>query len=148
MRRAIPYHITFTGPPFALATLLSYLPSRTGAAAVRACSQIQVLRQTSVDVKCVLPLPINAERADPLTDPMCDIASTGTRMCHLERRQRCGVFGVSGRARSTELYVKPDDAISSHIPPCFFRCFLHFLSVVGLSFRRGRGLTHSFLSRS
>lgn len=53
MRRAIPYHVTFTGPPLALATLLTYMPSRMGAAPVRACSRIQLLRQTSVDVKCV-----------------------------------------------------------------------------------------------
>jgi hypothetical protein len=51
MRRAIPYHVTFTGPPLALATLLTYMPSRMGAAPVRACSRIQLLRQTSVDVK-------------------------------------------------------------------------------------------------
>jgi len=51
MRRAIPYHVTFTGPPLALATLLTYMPSRMGAAAVRACSRIKLLRQTSVDVK-------------------------------------------------------------------------------------------------
>ena len=53
MRRAIPYHVTFTGAPLALATLLTYMPSRMGAAPVRACSRIQLLRQTSVDVKCV-----------------------------------------------------------------------------------------------
>jgi len=51
MRRAIPYHITFTGPGLALTTLLTYMPSRTGAAAVRACSRIQLIRQTSVDAK-------------------------------------------------------------------------------------------------
>jgi len=51
MRTPIPYHITFTGPAMALATLLTYMPSRTGAPPVRACSRIQVLRQTSVDVK-------------------------------------------------------------------------------------------------
>lgn len=51
MRRAIPYHVTFTGPPLALATLLTYMPSRMGAAPVRACSGIQLLRQISVDVK-------------------------------------------------------------------------------------------------
>jgi hypothetical protein len=60
MRRAIPYHVTFTGPPLALATLLTYMPSRMGAAAVRACSQIQLLRQTSVDVKCVRLTPPSA----------------------------------------------------------------------------------------
>jgi len=60
MRTAIPYHITFTGPAMALAALLTYMPSRTGAAAVRACSRIQVLRQTSVDVKCVSPQLANA----------------------------------------------------------------------------------------
>ncbi|KAI0277146.1 hypothetical protein BGY98DRAFT_1090037 [Russula aff. rugulosa BPL654] len=43
MRRAIPYHVTFTGPPLALATLLTYMPSRMGAA--------PLLRQISVDVK-------------------------------------------------------------------------------------------------
>ena len=53
MRRAIPYHITFIGPGLALTTLLTYMPSRTGAAAVRACSRIQLIRQTSVDAKCV-----------------------------------------------------------------------------------------------
>ena len=53
MRRTIPYHVTFTGPPLALATLLTYMPSRMGAAPVRARSRIQLLRQTSVDVKCV-----------------------------------------------------------------------------------------------
>jgi hypothetical protein len=54
MRRAIPYHITFAGPALALATLLTYMPSRTGAAApIRSCSQVQVLRQASVDVRCV-----------------------------------------------------------------------------------------------
>ncbi|KAH9959786.1 hypothetical protein BC827DRAFT_1134211 [Russula dissimulans] len=51
MRTAISYHITFTGPPMALAALLTYMPSRAGAAPVRACSRIQVLRQTSVDAK-------------------------------------------------------------------------------------------------
>jgi hypothetical protein len=53
IRRAIPYHVTFTGPAQALATLLTYLPSRMGAAPVRACSRIQVLRQTSVDARYV-----------------------------------------------------------------------------------------------
>lgn len=51
MRRAIPYHISFTGPTLALTTLITYMPSRTGAAAVRACSRIQLIRQTTVDVK-------------------------------------------------------------------------------------------------
>ncbi|KAI0000294.1 hypothetical protein BJV77DRAFT_939272 [Russula vinacea] len=49
MRRAIPYHISFTGPTLALTTLITYMPSRTGAAAVRACSRIQLIRQTTVD---------------------------------------------------------------------------------------------------
>ncbi|KAI0249064.1 hypothetical protein BJV78DRAFT_1231044 [Lactifluus subvellereus] len=51
MRHPIPYHITFTGSAVSLATLLTYMPSRTGAAPVRACSRIQLLRQTTVDVK-------------------------------------------------------------------------------------------------
>ena len=66
MRRAIPYHITFTGPALALATLLTYLPSRAGAAPGRACSQIQVLRQASVDVKCVFSLPTHPSDPPPL----------------------------------------------------------------------------------
>ena len=66
MRRAIPYHITFTGPGLALTTLLTYMPSRTGAAAVRACSRIQLIRQTSVDVKCVCR-SLHAVRTSSLT---------------------------------------------------------------------------------
>ncbi|KAH9983012.1 hypothetical protein BJV74DRAFT_852374 [Russula compacta] len=60
MRRAIPYHITFTGAAQALTTLLTYLPSRTGAAPVRACSRIQVLRQTTVDVNRSEYTPVGA----------------------------------------------------------------------------------------
>ena len=66
MRRAIPYHITFTGPGLALTTLLTYMPSRTGAAAVRACSRIQLIRQTSVDAKCVCR-SLHAVRTSTLT---------------------------------------------------------------------------------
>ncbi|KAI0301225.1 hypothetical protein B0F90DRAFT_1628688 [Multifurca ochricompacta] len=51
MRHPIQYHITFTGPAVSLATLLTYMPSRTGASPIRACSRIQLLRQTTVDVK-------------------------------------------------------------------------------------------------
>jgi hypothetical protein len=62
MRRPIPYHFTFTGPALALTTLVAYMPSRTGAAPVRACSRIQLLRQTSVDVKYV---PFSSPIANP-----------------------------------------------------------------------------------
>ncbi|KAI0269976.1 hypothetical protein BC834DRAFT_864329 [Gloeopeniophorella convolvens] len=52
MRRAIPYHVVFAGPAVALATLLPVLPSRSGMPSVRgARARIQLLRQTSVDVK-------------------------------------------------------------------------------------------------
>ncbi|KAI9507617.1 hypothetical protein F5148DRAFT_89383 [Russula earlei] len=60
MRGTIPYHITFMGSAMALATLLTYLPSRTGAPPIRACSRIQILRQTSVDVKNEYPLATGA----------------------------------------------------------------------------------------
>ncbi|KAH9979916.1 hypothetical protein BGW80DRAFT_1163470 [Lactifluus volemus] len=50
MRRPIPYHVAFIGSAVSLAILLSYMPSRTGAAPIRACSRIQLLRQTTVDV--------------------------------------------------------------------------------------------------
>jgi hypothetical protein len=53
LRSPIPYHVAFTGSAISLASLLTYMPSRTGAAPVRACSRVQLLRQTTVDVKCV-----------------------------------------------------------------------------------------------
>lgn len=95
MRRAIPYHVTFTGPPLALATLLTYMPSRMGAAAVRACSRIQLLRQTSVDVKCVRvslsPVPTTYKSL-----------FLGMSTHQWGRRQRCGALSELGKVLFTD----------------------------------------------
>jgi hypothetical protein len=95
MRRAIPYHVTFTGPPLALATLLTYMPSRMGAAAVRACSRIQLLRQTSVDVKCVR-LSLRLVRST------YKFLLLGTSTHQQARRRRCGALRELGKVHSTD----------------------------------------------
>lgn len=93
MRRAIPYHITFTGPALALATLLTYLPSRAGAAPVRACSQIQVLRQASVDVKCVFAL--HSLQMQPPTPPLPKNKRSLLIKCAISHEQgrTCTIWG-------------------------------------------------------
>ena len=158
MRRPIPYHITFTGPAQALATLLAYLPSRMGAAPVRACSQVQVLRQTSVDAKYVfsaLSCPWDAKPSSPLSphpkshrvpaDPLTltgDVASAsaGTHTCLSGRQPRCGKFVVSGTGRFKERYVV--HMVTPHFIPHFpfsgvFFLVLFFYYLIPLLRRSG-----------
>ncbi|KAI0064109.1 hypothetical protein BV25DRAFT_1869547 [Artomyces pyxidatus] len=51
MNRPIPFHIAFVGSAMSLATLLPYMPSRSGQALGKPCTRIQILRQSTVDVK-------------------------------------------------------------------------------------------------
>jgi len=120
MRRAIPFHITFTGPALALATLLPYMPSRTGAAApIRACSHVQVLRQATVDVKDAR-VPFGA------TSEMWRIWSIGEGSLHrtgdgLEWLSFAGEININsevttGGFRTAGLWVK-DCIVVSITPP-------------------------------
>ena len=115
MRHPIPYHIAFTGSAVSLATLLTYMPSRTGAAPVRACSRIQLLRQTTVDVKWVY-IPFHS--SEELTPPDLDICRSEYAIDGATSEMwRTGSIGEGSLYRTVSVHTFSYFSISASAPP-------------------------------